>query len=788
MNTPFTLELAVEEVNRGAAPTLDIDKYLVRTTLSHTIADIKGVIWRQSENYRVKPIFVSIYYDSRKLYDEQKLGDILGTSTEPQSEIRFRLVIDYLLYNLPVVPVRDPPEELFDVLIQWEDNRGKQNQIHIRETIDCTIGTLQDYISEERSRSLSTPKMNREYFGLVLQPSGDYICDSSKKLRDVVGLDVPPLLQVVFRVRFNLSEEIPFCRFHIKINSDVPQLQHFNLIEVNNRTTVQELKQQLISQMDESSVRRTFVEQIELSYAAHVLANTPAINQSRLYDVLSLDLNILYEHGNIITMDLRITAEDGILSRLFWNDLRSSERFEFLPTRTTESEPSETQPNLQTEPQPLAVEPMKIVLDTGEEWQLTGESYEMIKKTHDSRGENIHEGSSLLVNQSDLSSMMYDFSLDVGGTQKTVLLNTSQCIIVNKGDHPPYVLLSPAGIAKLDSVFRDGGASMIQQVRVLLHPTEQHRNPAVVHIQNEHLGEVQNNANQNRPQGRLMFNIYPQLRNHMRGTARRALTVLRYAFILHLIGIDILLLKIWQEVVIIGILVGTIYVLFFSGTRITDALTTLLPERDNEADRQYDEVILAGIIQGLQVTNSILDTGLTLVKNELIMTAVKRTREFDLLMNRVEGNDTYATAIGETFTNLWKDVLLYILASIPRLQSSIEESIEVWRQTEIDDLDTEVKMFQELIITIVSIYDKKNDISNGEPARNLLIRETSIDYELIPPAGTLEETEVRYQQLLQYYIKMQPVYEKFDRCVRQGAVLEEGRRLLDDEAESVTVR
>ena len=197
--------------------------------------------------------------------------------------------------------------------------------------------------------------------------------------------------------------------------------------------------------------------------------------------------------------------------------------------------------------------------------------------------------------------------------------------------------------------------------------------------------------------------------------------------------------------------------------------------------------MLAGMIQGLQITNSILDTGLTLVKNELIMTAVKRTREFDLFMNRVEGNDTYATAIGETFTNLWKDALLYMLSSIPRLQSTIEESIEIWRQTEIEDLDTEVKMFQELIITIISIYDKKNDISNGEPARNVLIRETSIDYDLIPPAGTLEETEIRYQQLLQYYIKMQPVYDKFDKCVRQGAVLEEGRRLLDDEAESGTV-
>ena len=787
MNTPFTLKLAVEEVNRGVAPTLDTDQYLVRTTLSHTIGDIKGVIWRQSENYRIKPIFMSIYQDNKKLYDEQKLGDVLNTFTGPRNEICLKMVIDYLLYNLPAIPVRDPPEELFDILIQWEDNRGTESQIHIRETIDCTIGTIQDYISEERSKSLHTPKMNREYFGLVLQSSGNYICDSSKKLRDVLGLDVAPLLQVVFRVRFNLSEEIPFCRFHIKINSDVPQLQHFNLIEVNNRTTVEELKQQLVAQMDESSVRRTFIEQIELSYSAHVLANTPSINQSRLYDVLSLDLNILYEHGNIITMDLKITDEDGILSRLFWNDLRSSERFEFLPTRTTENEPSETQPNQPMEAQPLAVEPMKIVLDTGEEWQLTGESYEMIKKTHDSRGENIHGGSSLLVNQSDLSSMMYDFSLEVDGIQKKVLLNTSQCIIVNKGDHPPYVLLSPAGIARLDSVFRDDNGSMIQQVRVLLHPAEQHRHPAVVHVQNEHLGEVENNANQNRQQARMIFNIYPQLRNHMRGTGRWALTVLRYAFILHLIGIDILLLKIWQEVFTIGVLVGTIYVLFFSGTRITDALITLLPERENVADRRYDEVILAGMIQGLQITNSILDTGLTLVKNELIMTAVKRTREFDLFMNRVEGNDTYATAIGETITNLWKDALLYTLSSIPRLQSTIEESIEIWRQTEIEDLDTEVKMFQELIITIISIYDKKNDISNGEPARNVLIRETSIDYDLIPPAGTLEETEIRYQQLLQYYIKMQPVYDKFDKCVRQGAVLEEGRRLLDDEAESGTV-
>lgn len=815
MNSPFTLTLAVEEINLGTAPSLQQSTIPVRTTLSHTVGDIRGAVWRQSPEHRIKPLFISIYSGSTKVYDQETLTSVFNVPEVPQGSTTLRCVIDYLLYGLPAVPMRDPPEELFDILVYWEDDRGHENHIHIRESLDCTIGSIQDYIAEERSKTVSGPRMNREYFGLLLQPSGEYISNSSLCMRDVLHLDVTPLRRAVFRIRFNQSEQVAFCRFHIKINSDIPLLQQFNLVEVNNRTTVRELKQQLIASMDESSVRRTFYEQLELSYAAHSLENTPSVDDSRLYDVLSLNRNTLYEHGNIVPMDLRIRTEEGILSRQFWNDLRSPDRFNFLPRSGREREQNDggREPQLnhgtnalqgqdqnqhqsheqaaehnehtarQSEDpqQPLAVEPMRIVLDTGEEWQLTGSSYEMITRTRPSSSTNISKESLLLVNQSDLSSINFDFTLDVNGVAKTVLLNTSQCIVVNQGNHHPYVLLSPAGLAKLDSVFRNEEGSMIQQVRVLLHAPEHHRAPAVVHVQNEQLGEQQNDGHRGRQQMRLIFNLYERLRVHFRDTV---LALVRYAFILHLIGIDRLLLKVWQPVLTMALIGSGMYVLFMSGSRVTDLLTGLLPERDNAADRRYDEIVVARAIQGLRITNSLLDTGLTLVGNELITTAVKRTREFDLFMNKVEGNDTFYTLVAETFTNLWKDALLFALSTIPRLQTSIEEALEAWRDTEVDDLETEVVMFQELIVTIIEIYDKKNDISDGEPARNVLIRETNIDYALITPAGTTEETEERYQQLLQYYIKMQPVYEKFDRCVRLGVVLEEGRRQVDAGAET----
>lgn len=818
MNTPFTLNLSVKEENCGSAPTLGIDTYQIRTTLSHKIGDIRGEIWRRSQDYRLKPMFVNIFQNETKLYDEQTFASILNTQEVPTEEVWLQMVIDYLLFNLPFVPVRDPPEELFDISILWENDNGREASIRIRESIDCTVGTLQDYISEERSKSLSSPRMNREYFGLVLQPSGEYVNNSSLLLREVLGLDVTPIEPVVFRIRFNLSEEVAYCRFHIKIESSIPQLQQHNLIEVNNRTTVAELKEQLITRMDEESVRRTFVDQLELSYAAHVLENTPAVNLSHLYDVLNLNLNLLYEHGNIIVIYLLIISEDGILSRLFWNDLRSPGRFEFLPgsaegstettvaadsTETTDStEATGSTPNALTEPTRTShppftpVEPMKIVLDSGEQWQLTGESYEMINRKQSSSTDT--KQPPLLVNQSDLSSVLYNFSLEMDGVEKSSLVSTSQCIIVDKGDHPAYVLLSPSGIAKLDSQFRNTNGSIIQQVQVLLHPAESHlrpssvqvqdeshhRQPAAVHIQNEHMAEQENHAVGNRRNQRVIDKIYQYIRQNYRNIGAR---ILRYGGIFYVFSLDKILFRIWQpmltNIVVFGML---IYIFFFSGTRVTDTLSSFLPERQEGEHRRYDEVILARMIVVLQMTNSILGTSLALLKEEIIMTAVKRTREFDLFMIKIEGNDTFFNSVKEAFTNLWKDILLFFLSCIPSLHGGIEECVEAWRQAEIEDLETEVRVFQELIIEIINIYDKKNDINDGEPARNVILRETSIDYDQIQPTGNLEETEVRYQQLLHYYIQLQPVYDKFDKCVREGKVLDEGRRRLADAGDEST--
>lgn len=73
-------------------------------------------------------------------------------------------------------------------------------------------------------------------------------------------------------------------------------------------------------------------------YAAQLIGNTTEINESPLYDVLLLNDEVLSHSNGIIAMNLEVTdslsGNGGVLSRDFWQDLRSHNRFEFSPNGT----------------------------------------------------------------------------------------------------------------------------------------------------------------------------------------------------------------------------------------------------------------------------------------------------------------------------------------------------------------------------------------------------------------------------------------------------------------------
>jgi len=155
--------------------------------------------------------------------------------------------------------------------------------------------------------------------------------------------------------------------------------------------------------MDYQSVRRTFFDQVKLYYATQLIENTTQINDSSLYNVLLLNDDILNQNNGIITMNLEITdslsGNGGVLSRDFWQDLRSHNRFEFSPNRTNDlrniGENEDNSENI------APIEPTRIILEGGVEWNLTGETFEVIQQNVRDQNDVAQTQRRLLVNQTN---------------------------------------------------------------------------------------------------------------------------------------------------------------------------------------------------------------------------------------------------------------------------------------------------------------------------------------------------------------------------------------------------
>ena len=61
------------------------------------------------------------------------------------------------------------------------------------------------------------------------------------------------------------------------------------MIEINDRTTVKQLKQLIIAKNDEGSVTRTFIEQIKLSYEGNIIPTSFQEEEASVYELLGLN-------------------------------------------------------------------------------------------------------------------------------------------------------------------------------------------------------------------------------------------------------------------------------------------------------------------------------------------------------------------------------------------------------------------------------------------------------------------------------------------------------------------
>lgn len=798
MNTPFVLNLHVRHVN---VPPEDsrirlFEFYRVRATISHNIGDILELIWINSENYFLKPAFLSISYNGTPVGHHQQLCDIMQTAEAPfenSAAVKgaFILTVDYLLLDSTAIPRRDPVVPLFDVIVRLSTTDSSRRY---RESLFTTIGVLRDRISEQSP--------NRDLRGetkFALESTGQVFMDVSLLLSEVLQLDVAPLHPVVLVV-FSDSRDPTTRRFHIKLNSAVEVLQEGNnLFEVSRNTLVDELKHEIIRRMDHLSVRRTFFDQIKLYYATQFIDT----NSAKLYDILLLDDSILLESQYIIAIDLEVsenTGTRGIFSRQFWRDLRSPNRFEFLPNRNNDLRTnSNVRPSQHiTDDGPVVqnaatssdahyvnlVRPPRIVLENGIEWNMTGRTFEEIlssQRPEDSSLQNV------LVEQSDmLLQEQYEFSLLLEGQVRKVLLNTSQCIIVNHPSHQPYILLSPAGLAKLNVGLTQGTTSFRQGIvqNTLVIRTEandymggssqnqsrtanaHNRNPVL----NQETGEAANpqQVNNAPPQGP---NLLVAVRNQLRTWAANfGPTIIRFIFILYVLGLNLHLTFLYQLGVLKYIIaVVLVYLLATRGQQFADYIEqNVVPNTEDEAIRARYSAILT-ICKALRFVLSVSNWSTSLFAESMLQKVVHRRREYEYIARQELKTDSAWFYFTGLLSNVRSDFLMMFLTMLPALEARMEEALEKWRQNVIEDLENDIEVLQDKLAELIS------DVLPNESPFDVILRHTGMPWDLViemqeEDSDTVEEetqdtsdSDLDYfEKLLEYYLDLHGLFWAYD--------------------------
>lgn len=827
----------------------------IRVTLKHKIRDIKYVIWYNSENFSLKPFCITMLYNGRHLSDDESISEILGTSDIQEAKTRsINMVIDYQLLKTLNVRTRDPVEELFDIEIMCNIQEGSNFSVKLRESLKCTVGFLKDTVAEnlnkrvDGSQPIDRKSVKIRYLGTdrgsVIVQKGEEDCDEDHAvLSDVMEIDVTPLIPMLFEAvilpatghernegftydPITASRTVGRGRVHILLRSNVPALSNGNnIFEINNSTTLREFKQMIIERVDYNSVRRTFYDQIRLytEESDNMQDGELTEDNTKVYELLGLhetssSERTTYTMKLIVTDDLSGT-EGGVFSRQFLRDLRSSNRFQFLPTAhndiRNEQEGNEVHHQFSTnahdERNISPFEPTRVIMEEGQEWQLSGETYEIIDQETgtESSAANVPRNRQLLVNQSDLSTECFviSFKIPETGEEKSVTLNTSQCIVVdNSPHHQPYVLLNPSGSAKIHSSFKHAdGRPIMQKVRVLIDDSISTRNDNARGNQDaEMLNHRHVRANINLASIAQGFRRLREGVGHMNPERAAAFfqahrffwlrTVIRYAFLIYVFGLGDILLFFWKELVITFFLTGTFYSVFIAGDRIASWIErTFELRREPHRPRRFHENALSVIATSLRFVYRSTTGKLYYTLETFVSFGVHRRREYEELAFIETKQDTWSYCLEQLFVNTCKDTTLFFITSFPSMKSRVVKATERWRSTENENLSRDIQtLYHELVsglcrelsdrATQETSPSKYLDFALGPVSMRLVLEapnySTTSETADLGSMTSAMQTEMHYQHMLAFYLRLYKIKSNFRNFVQN---IEERQSTAQDE-------
>lgn len=196
LDEPFTLTFKVEQLNvKPGVPALPA-VWTAGVTPRHRVGDLREMVWHQSEDNHLKPVFFTFRLHGERVDDNATLQQLFfpGAAAPAAYELDLTMVVDYTLWGSPAIPNRQPQPVYFDVVV-----RGHGDKKYVfRESIASSVENMRETIAAREELPLDEVELM--YRG---QPVGPTV-----RLGEALHLTAPPLVLVELTFRATFLAEV----------------------------------------------------------------------------------------------------------------------------------------------------------------------------------------------------------------------------------------------------------------------------------------------------------------------------------------------------------------------------------------------------------------------------------------------------------------------------------------------------------------------------------------------------------------------------------------------------
>jgi len=433
-----------------------IENKVIRTTIKNNILDLKEVISERSMKIcgRLNPQALKIIYKNIEYSDYEELSNIVDQDRE---NIRLRVEM-----NPDKFGIKDVRPALMNIILILSNGK----RILLRESLQATIKSIKYSLVEDLNLDAIDNIITLQYnAGEELENKDDVT------MSELLQLDTVPSHDLHIYVR--LKDD-----FVIRLSSPNETILRTNRMIASLETSISTIKQFILDQytgqndLDQSLVK--------IIYSGRVLGS-----DQKLSGIINGDSAA----NSLVTLHFAINEPDNPRQNptndqatglgALWSDLRrGGSLFEFLPvepnpnfeadlerdrrlreqlagniTHTegpTNVDSSESHTQLPgVVPIPEENEYVETITEFENSVPELPDNIKLLGETFESA---IVDGEEVLINQKELSTFIFEVTLNSADGPKVVKLSNSQVIINNSDPLNPYLMISPSGFAALSTL------------------------------------------------------------------------------------------------------------------------------------------------------------------------------------------------------------------------------------------------------------------------------------------------------------------------------------------------